>query len=57
MGRGLDRDNALLSRDIVSVDLRLTDRVVVQLTPEGVERRAAALAESAKARKRLEKKI
>lgn len=53
----MDRDNALLSRDIVSVDLRLTDRVVVQLTPEGVERRAAALAESAKARKRLEKKI
>lgn len=53
----MDRDSALLSRDILSVDLRLTDRVVVQLTPEGVERRAAALAESAKARKRLEKKI
>lgn len=53
----MDRDNALLSRDILSIDLRLADRVVVQLTPEGVERRAAALAESAKARKRLEKKI
>lgn len=53
----MDRDNALLSRDILAVDLRLTDRVVVQLTPEGVERRAAALDESAKARKRLEKKI
>ncbi|CAG0996162.1 hypothetical protein RHIZO_02527 [Rhizobiaceae bacterium] len=53
----MDRDSALLSRDILAVDLRLADRVVVQLTPEGVERRAAALADSAKARKRLEKKI
>ena len=53
----MDRDSALLARDILSVDLRLNDRVVVQLTPEGVERRADALAASAKARKRLEKKI
>lgn len=52
----MDRDSALLSRDILSVDLRLTDRVVVQLTPEGVERRAAALEEGARARKRLEKR-
>lgn len=53
----MDRESALLSRDILSVDLRLTDRVVVQLTPEGIERRAAAFAESTKVRKRLEKKI
>lgn len=53
----MERENALLSRDILSVDLRLTDRVVVQLSPEGLQRRADALAESAKARKRLEKKI
>ncbi len=52
----MDREDKLLSRDIKSVDLRFSDRVVVQLTPEAVVRRAAALAEMAKARK-AEKRI
>lgn len=37
----LDRDKALLTRDIAAVDMRFGDRLVVQLTPEAVERRAA----------------
>lgn len=47
----MDREEGLLARDIKAVDLRFSDRVVVQLTPEAVERRAEALAEMAKARK------
>lgn len=47
----LDAGRDLLSRDIVAVDLRLEDRLVVQLTPEAAERRAAALEEAEKARK------
>ncbi|MCT8996880.1 cell division protein FtsQ/DivIB [Chelativorans intermedius] len=38
----LDGQYALLSRDIESVDLRLADRLVVALTPESAEKRAAA---------------
>lgn len=45
----LDREQALLSRDIAVVDLRLPDRLVVRLTPEAMERRTAMLAERAKA--------
>jgi len=41
----LDREKALLSRDIVAVDMRLDDRLVVQLTPDAVVRRNAALKE------------
>lgn len=41
----MDRDTQVLSRDIVSVDLRVPDRVVVKLTPEAKERRDAALKE------------
>lgn len=48
----LDRQQGLLSRDIAAVDLRLDDRVVVQLTPEAQERRAEMIAEQAKAAKR-----
>lgn len=47
----MDREEGLLARDIKSVDLRFSDRVVVQLTPDAVVRRAAELAEMAKARK------
>ncbi|AWC23325.1 cell division protein FtsQ/DivIB [Aminobacter niigataensis] len=39
----LDRDDAILTRDISAVDMRFGDRLVVQLTPEAVERRADAL--------------
>lgn len=48
----LDRQQGLLSRDIAGVDLRLDDRVVVQLTPEAQERRAKLIAEQDKAAKR-----
>lgn len=54
----MDRESGLLSRDIASVDLRLADRLVVQLTPDAVTRREAALAASAKAaRKKPGQKI
>lgn len=48
----LDREGGLLSRDITAVDMRLTDRVVVQLTPDAALRREAALKERTKAAKR-----
>ncbi|MET0597596.1 MAG: cell division protein FtsQ/DivIB [Mesorhizobium sp.] len=53
----LDKENGLLSRDISAVDLRLNDRLVVQLTPEAALRREAALKEKAKPGKKLERKI
>ena len=53
----MDREKALLSRDILAVDLRLADRVVVELTPEAAVRREAALKESKRARSGLGKKI
>ena len=52
-----DRESGLLSRDIASVDMRLTDRLVVQLTPEAATRREAAFKERLKAASRPEKKI
>ncbi len=48
----LDRENGLLSRDIASVDLRLDDRLAIQLTPEAALRRNAALTEQAKTKKK-----
>lgn len=39
----LERTHGLLERDIAAVDMRLEDRLVVKLTPEGAERRDAAL--------------
>ncbi len=41
----LDREHALFSRDIESVDLRLADRLVVRLSEEAAEAREAALKE------------
>ncbi|MTI45424.1 cell division protein FtsQ [Roseibium hamelinense] len=35
----MDAENGLLTRDIVAVDMRLSDRVVVRLTEEAAERR------------------
>ena len=53
---GIDRRDALLDRDIAAVDLRFGDRMVVRLTPEALEARAAALKEPERQRRR-EKKI
>lgn len=44
----MDREQGLLTRDIAAVDLRLDDRLVIQLTPEAVLRRDAALTEQTK---------
>jgi cell division protein FtsQ len=49
---GMDHDKGLLSRDIAAVDMRLSDRLVVQLTPEAATQREAALNEKPKALKR-----
>jgi cell division protein FtsQ len=38
-----NKDQALLDRDIAAVDLRLSDRMAVQLTPEAMERRQLVL--------------
>jgi cell division protein FtsQ len=46
----LDRDDHLLSRDIVAVDLRLPDRVTVRLSDEAAQARVDAL--KARARKK-----
>lgn len=48
----VDRKRGLLSRDIAAVDMRLADRLVVQLTPGAMERRTAELEAQAKARKK-----
>lgn len=43
----LDREKALLSRDIVGVDLRPTDRIILTLSDAAVVRRKASLKERA----------
>ena len=53
----LDREQGILSRDIAAVDMRLEDRLVVQLTPDAVVRRAAALKEQEKLRGKPGKRI
>jgi cell division protein FtsQ len=40
---GLDRDKKILSRDIVSIDLRLPDRVTVRLSEAAAQARDEAL--------------
>ena len=47
----LDRDKKLISRDIVSIDLRLPDRVTVRLSDGAAEARANALKDSKPAKK------
>ncbi len=47
----LDRDKKLLSRDIVAVDLRLPDRVTVQLSEAAAAQRAEALKDKKPAKK------
>ncbi len=39
----LDRDNKILSRDIAAIDLRLADRVTVQLSDEAAAARLEAI--------------
>ncbi|WP_311032391.1 cell division protein FtsQ/DivIB [Mesorhizobium koreense] len=48
----LDQEHSLLSRDILAVDMRLENRLFVQLTPEAAEARAAAVKERAKQAKK-----
>jgi cell division protein FtsQ len=52
----LERQEGLLERDIVSVDMRLGDRMTVRLTPEAAQARRDAEAEAAKAAKALKNK-
>jgi hypothetical protein len=40
---GLDREAKLISRDVVMIDLRLPDRVTVQLSPAAAQARADAI--------------
>jgi cell division protein FtsQ len=44
----LDRDNKILSRDIVAIDLRLADRVTVRLSDEAAAARLDALKKNSK---------
>jgi cell division protein FtsQ len=47
----MDHENGLLTRDIAAVDMRLSDRLVVELTPEAATQREAALNEKLKSLK------
>lgn len=53
----LDREKHLLSRDIAAVDLRLDDRMTVQLTASGMEQRQKFLADRKKAMTRTGKRV
>jgi cell division protein FtsQ len=48
----LDARNGLLSKDVISVDLRLGNRMFVRLTPEAAERRTVEIKEREKLAKR-----
>lgn len=50
----MQKEQRLLDRDIVAVDLRLDDRTAIQLSPGATERRQAALDARTKALKKLE---
>ncbi|MEN9894829.1 MAG: hypothetical protein RIR97_681 [Pseudomonadota bacterium] len=53
----MQRENQLLDRDIVSVDLRLSDRTAIELTPEAQSRRQAMLDQRTKDLKKAGKQI
>lgn len=53
----MDKESGVLSRDIAAVDMRLNDRLVIQLTPEAALRRNAALNEKPKSGKKPERRI
>lgn len=46
-----DREQKLMSRDIVAVDLRLSDRITVQLSEQAAQARADAIKDKKKAKK------
>jgi cell division protein FtsQ len=53
----LDRERSILSRDVVAVDMRLEDRLVVKLSPDAALRREAAVADQVKRAGKPGKKI
>lgn len=53
----LDRSRNLLSRDILAVDMRLDDRVTIQLTASGVEQREKMLKEREKLSARTGRRV
>jgi len=53
----LDEEKHLLTRDITAVDLRLDDRITVQLTASGMEQRQKFLAERKKELARTGKRV
>ena len=53
----LDRDGDLLRRDVDFIDLRLADRVVVQLSPTAMEAREASLKKAGSRKSKPEKRI
>lgn len=50
----LDKEHGLLSRDILAVDMRLRDRLVVKLTPDAAEKHKVAIEKAVKSRRKLE---
>jgi cell division protein FtsQ len=48
----MDRDSGLLARDIVAVDMRLAGRLAIELSPEAMKARLAALKEKPRSMKR-----
>ncbi len=52
-----DAEHRLLERDIAAVDLRLSDRTTIQLTPGAAERRSALVEARDKAIKKAEKQL
>lgn len=50
----LDKEHQLLSRAILSVDLRLSERLVVKLTPEAAKKHKAAVEKAIDTRRKLE---
>ena len=53
--KAFDDSQEVLRRDIAAVDLRISDRVTVRLTPEALERRKSAVLERSKEIKKREK--
>ena len=53
--KAFDDSQEVLRRDIAAVDLRISDRVTVRLTPEALERRKSAVLERSKELKKREK--
>ncbi len=53
----MDQDKHLLSRDIAAVDMRLEDRVTIQLTASGMEQRQKFLADRKKELARTGKRV